>query len=43
MLDQLELWTREIYGKAGLCNPADPEHVSPGPPIGAPARPDQPA
>ena len=43
VLDQLELWTREIYSKAGLCNPADPEHVPPGPPIGAPARPDQPA
>ena len=43
VLDQLELWTREISSKAGLCNPADPEHVPPGPPIAAPARPDQPA
>lgn len=43
MLDQLELWTCEIYSKAGLCNPADPEHVPPGPCIGAPARLDQPA
>lgn len=43
MLDQLELWTCEIYSKAGLCNPADPVHVPPGPSIGAPVRLDQPA
>lgn len=43
VLDQLELWTCEIYSKAGLCNPADPEHVPPGPSIGAPVRLDQPA
>ena len=43
VVDQLELWTREIYSKAGLCNPADPELVPPSPPIGAPASQDQPA
>ena len=43
VLDQLELWAREIYSKAGLCVPADPNHVPPGPVVGRPARLDQPA
>ena len=43
VLDQLEVWTREIYSKAGLCDPADPDHVPPGPPVAAPSRPDQPS
>lgn len=43
VLDQLELWAREIYSKAGLCVPTDPDHVPPGPVVGPPARPDQPA
>ena len=43
VLDQLELWAHEIYSKAGLCVPADPDHVPPAPAVGPPARPDQPA
>ena len=43
VLDQLELWAREIYSKAGLCVPADPDNVPPGPVFGPPPRPDQPA
>ena len=43
VLDQLEVWAHEIYSKAGLCVPADPDHVPPAPAIGPPARPDQPA
>ena len=43
VLDQLEAWVHEIYAeiKAGLCNPADEDHIPPGPPIAAPSRPDQ--
>jgi len=44
VLDQLELWAREIYSKAGLCVPTDPDHVPPGPDFPGPsARLDQPA
>ncbi|KAJ7380627.1 hypothetical protein OS493_006962 [Desmophyllum pertusum] len=43
VLDQLEVWVREIYSRAGMCAPPDEEHVPPGPPIAAPSRPDQPA
>ena len=43
VLDQLEVWTHEICSKAGLCDPADPDHVPPGPPVAAPSRPDQPS
>ena len=43
VLDQLEVWVREIHTKAGLCGPPVGEHVPPGPPIAAPSRPDQPA
>ena len=43
VLDQLEVWVREIYAKAGRCAPPDEDHVPPGPPIAAPSRPDQPA
>lgn len=43
VLDQMEAWVREIYAKAGLCAPANEDHVPPGPPIAAPSRPDQPA
>ena len=42
VLDQLEAWVHEIYSKAGFCNPADEDHIPPGPPIVAPSRPDQP-
>ncbi len=43
VLDQLEVWMREIYSKAGMCDPADPDHFPPGPPVAAPSRPDQPS
>jgi len=43
VLDQLEAWVREIYAKAGLCNPAEEDHIPPAPPILAPSRPDQPS
>ena len=32
-----------MYTKAGLCNPAEEDHIPPGPPIVAPSRPDQPS
>ena len=41
--DQLEVWVREIYAKAGLCAPLSEDHILPGPPIMGPSRPDQPA
>ena len=43
VLDQLETWVHEMYAKAGLCNPAEEDHIPPGPPIVAPSRPDQPS
>ena len=41
ILDQLEVWVREIYAKAGRCAPLDEDHVPPGTPIAAHSRPDQ--
>ena len=47
VLDQLEVWAREIYAKAGRSAPPPPtsneDHVPAGPPIAAPSGPDQPA
>jgi len=43
VLNQLEAWVHEIYAKAGICNPAEEDHIPPGPPIVAPSRPDQPS
>ena len=43
VLDQLEVWVREIYAKAGRCAPLDEGLVPAEPPIAAPSRPDQPA
>ena len=43
VLDRLEVWVKEIYSKAGRCAPPEAAHVLPGPPIGAPSRPDQPS
>ena len=42
VLDHLEAWVHEMYAKAGLCNSAEEDNISPGPPIVAPSRPDQP-
>ena len=39
VLDQMEAWVRQIYAKAGLCAPANEDHVPPGPPIAAPSHP----
>ena len=43
VLDQLEAWVHELYAKAGLCNPAEEDHIPLGPPIVAPSKPDQPS
>ena len=43
VLDQLEVWVREIYAKAGRCDPLNKDDIHPGPPIRPPSRPDQPA
>lgn len=43
VLDQIEVCVCEIYAKAGLCAPANEDHIPPGPPITVPSRPDQPA
>lgn len=44
VLDQLKVWVRDIYSRAGICAPPpDQVCVNPGPPIAAPSRPDQPA
>ena len=43
VLDQLEVWVREIHTKAGLCAAPVGEHVPPGPQIAAPSRADEPA
>lgn len=43
VLDQLEVWVREIHTKAGLCAPPVGEHVPPGSQITDPSRADEPA
>ena len=43
VLDQLEVWVREIHTKAGLCAPPVGEHVAPGSQIADPSRADEPA
>ena len=43
VLDQLEVWVREIYAKAGLCDPLNEDDIHPGPTVEPPSRPDQPA
>ena len=43
VLDQLEVWVREIHTKAGLCAPPVGEHVPPGSQIVDPSRADEPA
>ena len=43
VLDQMEVWVRDIYSEAALCASPDEDHIPPGPPVAAPSRPDQPA
>lgn len=38
VLDQLEVWVKEIYSKAGRCARPEAAHVLPGPPIGSPLK-----
>lgn len=35
VFDQMEVCVREIYAKAGLCAPANEDHIPPGSPIAA--------
>ena len=42
VVDQLEVWVRQIYAKAGY-DPLNEDDILPGPPVTPPSRPDQPA